>query len=131
PTDATYVERAAVDDAEGFAARAGAQKTLARHPVIPPARLRGMGGGPARDALTPPRAAGQLLAKDVGHVRLHAHGLAVRFTRRPVRAALVAADVAVGTPVCATHVRVQRPSERHPLHGVQRAPARLLAIHPA
>src|SRR5439155_936076 len=106
-------------------------ETLPREPVITLDGLIGIGGRADRDAFTAPRTARQLLAQHLGHVRLHAHGLAVLLARRPVGPALVAADIAVGAAVRAAHVGVQRPLEGHPLHRVQRAPAGLLAIHRA
>src|SRR5207249_5038359 len=87
------------DDAERVARRRQDLDALPRQPVVAFSGLIGIGGGTDRDALTAPRATRQLLAQDVGHVRLHAHGLPIFFARRTVGPPLVPADVAVRAAV--------------------------------
>ena len=83
---------------------------------------------PIGDALPLPGAPRELGAQHLGDVDLDADRAAVRVARRPVGAQLERADVAERAAVRATHVRVERPGERHALDPVERDLARLLAV---
>ena len=72
--------------------------------------------------------AGKLRAQHLCDVHLDADREAVRVAGRPVGSPFERPHVAERAAVHAAHVRVERPGERHALHGVERRLARLFPV---
>ena len=120
--------RPARDDRERVRRGREDLEARARQPVAALGRLVRVGRGADDDARAFPGRPRELAREHLGDVDLHADRAPVAVVRRPVGAALEGADVTERAPVRATHVRVERPLEHHPLDAVERAPAGLLAV---
>ncbi len=120
--------RTARDDAERVRGFSESLDAAAREAVAALGRLVRVSGRANRHPFALPRGTGELAAEHLGDVDLDADRCAVPVVRGPFGTLLESTDVTEGAAVHAAHVRIQGPLEPHPLHTVQRAPARLFSV---
>ena len=105
--------------------RAGDQRfeRSPRELVVAFDRLIRIGGGSERDEITRPGRLVELAAQYLGEIHLHEDQRRELVARAELELRLIAAREAVMAAVRAAAIRVQRPVEGHPLHGIQRRSA--------
>ena len=126
--DVAHDQRPPRDDRERARCLREGLDAGAREAVAALRRLVRIGRCSDRDRLALPGRARELPPEHVRDVRLDADACAVAVVPRPVGSRLEGADVTERAAVCAAHVRVERPGERHPADAVEGAAAGLLPV---